>query len=141
MMNALRALICTLMLALTVNVSVAADAAKDKRIDVPPVDVPEKTVIQPTSAEIHAEAPPEQTCSSCHGANALDAERKPLTHFLTTKDCGTCHFNKSWVPLRNYTHTNGKYSGMQRDNPDISPQDCIECHTTNIEYQTPLRRR
>lgn len=122
------------MAAAAANHAVAADA-KGKRIDVAPVDVPEKIVVQPTSAEIHEDAPPGQTCTSCHGPNALDAETKPLTHFLTTKDCGTCHFNKSWVPLRNYTHLNGKYPGMIRAKPDVDSTDCAGCHVTNTEFQ------
>ena len=133
-MKALRILICTLMLASAANFAVAADAAKDKRIDVSPVDVPEKIVVQPTSAEIHNDAPPDQTCASCHGPNSRDAETKPLTHFLTTKDCGTCHFNKSWIPLRNFTHMSGKYPGMLRAKPDTDPLDCKSCHISNNEF-------
>lgn len=137
-MRALSILMCAMFFCVA---SSAMGADKEKRVDVAPVDVPEKVLIQPTPAEIHEDAEPGQTCTSCHGQNSLDAEKKPLTHFLTTKDCGACHFNKSWVPLRNYTHMNGKYSGMLRDNPDISPQDCNECHTTNTEFQAPVRRR
>lgn len=129
-MNTLKVLMFALMLT---NMAVAADT-QEKRIDVAPVDVPEKIVIQPTSAEIHADAEPGQTCTSCHGPNSLDAEKKPLTHFLTTKDCGTCHFNKSWVPIRHYTHLNGKYSGMLRSKPDVDPQECNSCHVSNTEF-------
>lgn len=125
---------CVLLLSMASIVTYAADA-KDKKIDVDKVDVPEKVVIQPTSAEIHEDAEPGQTCTSCHGPNSLDAEKKPLTHFLTTKDCGTCHFNKSWVPIRNYTHMNGKYSGMLRTKPDIDPMECNSCHISNTEFQ------
>lgn len=132
-MKALQVLICILLMAAASNYAVAADA-KGKRIDVEPVDVPEKIVVQPTPAEIHEDAPPGQTCVSCHGPNSLDAETKFLTHFLTTKDCGTCHFNKSWVPLRNYNHLNGKYPGMLRAKPDVDPQDCKSCHISNTEF-------
>lgn len=133
-MKSLKIWLSVVLFALSTHVALAADA-KDKRIDVDPVDVPEKVVIQPTSAEIHQDAEPGQTCTSCHGQNSLDAEKKPLTHFLTTKDCGTCHFNKSWVPIRNYTHMNGKYSGMLRTKPDVDPQECNSCHISNTEFQ------
>lgn len=135
-MKTLRALWCALLLAAASYHVVAADA-EGKRIDIDPVDVPEKVVIQPTPAEIHMDAPPDQKCSSCHGPNSLDAEPKPLTHFLTTRDCGTCHFNKSWVPLRIYTHMNGKYSCVVRAKPDVSPDDCAGCHVGNTEFQAP----
>ncbi len=137
-MKSLRLMVCLLALAILPGLSSAADS-KQKRIDVSPVDVPEKVVIQPTPAEIHEDAEPGQTCTSCHGANSLDAEKKPLNHFLTTKDCGTCHFNKSWVPLRNYNHMNGRYPSMQRDHSEILPQDCNECHITNTEFQANPR--
>lgn len=131
-MKTLRILICTVLLAFAANVA-AADAAnsKGKRVDVDTVDVPEKKVIQPTSEEIHMDAPPDQKCSSCHGPNSLDAEIKPLDHFLTTKDCGICHFNKSWIPLRIYTHLSARY----RPKPDVDPTDCKGCHVSNNEFQ------
>ncbi len=129
-MNALRILVCALMLAVMSGFVVAADG-EGKRVDVDPVDVPEKVVIQPTPAEIHADAPLEQKCTSCHGPNSVDAESKPLNHFLTTRDCGVCHFNKSWVPLRIYTHMSARY----RPNPAVDPMDCLACHVTNTEFQ------
>lgn len=108
------------------GLAVAADS-KGGRVDVPEVDVPEKMVVQPTPEEIHQEFP-ERACSSCHAPNSLDAEPKPLNHFLTTRDCGACHFDKSWVPLRIYQHRTGRYR------PNATPQDCLSCHTTNSEY-------
>jgi len=129
-MKAFGVLISLLLMLTASSVAISADA-KGKNIDVSPVDVPEKIVVQPTSAEIHMDAPPDQTCTSCHGPNSVDAESKPLTHFLTTKDCGTCHFNKSWIPLRIYNHLSGRY----HPKPDVSPTDCAECHVTNTEFQ------
>lgn len=129
-MKTLKTAIGVILLLGVMNTAIAADP-KEKRIDVGPVDVPEKVVIQPTPDEIHRDAPVDQKCSSCHGPNSLDAETKPLTHFLTTKDCGTCHFNKSWIPLRIYTHLSARY----RPNSDVDPTDCAGCHTTNTEFQ------
>ena len=135
-MKTLRVLLCGLFLCVAAG-AMAADA-KEKRIDVNPVDVPEKVVIQPTPAEIHEGSEPGQACQSCHGANSLDAEKKPMNHFMTTRDCGTCHFNKSWVPIRNYTHMNGRYQAMLRDTrrpePVTDPQDCANCHFSNNEF-------
>lgn len=136
-MKLLRFLICVLLVLTTSGLAFAADS-KGKRIDVAPVDVPEKAVVQPTPEEIHADSAPGQTCNSCHGPNSQDAEKKPLNHFLTTKDCGTCHFNKSWFSLRIYTHTNGRYQAMLRNptrpNPNPDPQDCANCHFSNNEF-------
>lgn len=135
-MKTLRVLVCTLLLVAVSSYGVAADS-KGKSINVNPVDVPEKILLNPTPEEIHADAPPDQRCDACHKQGSLDAEPKPTNHFLTTKDCGTCHFNKSWVPLRNYSHMSGKYSCLVRVKPDVSPDDCKGCHIGNIEYQAP----
>lgn len=105
----------------------AAGGSTGNRVDVDPVDVPEKMVVQPTPEEIHEESIT-RTCSSCHIQGDLEAEPKPLNHFLTTKDCGACHFNKSWVPLRFYSHLTGKYRA------NATPQECKSCHTSNSEF-------
>jgi hypothetical protein len=132
-MKSLKMLMCIVVLALATHVAMAGDG-KGKSVDVAPVDVPEKIVIQPTSAEIHEDAPPDQKCGSCHGPSSVDAEKKPLNHFVTTKDCGTCHFNKSWVPLRMYTHQSGRYQSVLRTKPDADIQDCASCHFSNNEF-------
>jgi len=116
-----------LMLLVTATTFAANGGSKGKRVDVDPVDVPEKMVVQPTTEEIHEESIT-RACSSCHNQGDLEAEPKPLNHFLTTKDCGTCHFNKSWVPLRLYSHLSGKYR------PNSTPQDCQSCHASNSEF-------
>jgi hypothetical protein len=119
-----------LLIVLMVALPVAADEAgkSKKKVDVEAVDVPEKILIQPTPEEIHQDAPPEQKCSSCHAPNNANAESKPLNHFLTTRDCGVCHFDKSWVPLRIYNHMNGRY------HPNATPDDCQSCHISNTEF-------
>ena len=126
-MKALRILV-GLMLMLSVAVF-AADKAKGARVDVDPVDVPEKILVKPTSAEIHEEYTATRSCSSCHTQSSLDAEPKPANHFMTTKDCDKCHFSTSWVPLRIYSHLSGKYNRQTRN-----PQECTECHTSNNEF-------
>jgi hypothetical protein len=124
-MKTLRTLALVLLM---VTFSTFAGAADTKdRVEVPAVDVPETMVVQPTSAEIHEDSR-ERTCVSCHSPNNQDAESKPLNHFLTTKDCGQCHFNKSWIPLRQYSHLSGKYR------PNSTPQECASCHTSNSEF-------
>ncbi len=128
-MKALRILLCIMLFASITGY--AADAKVKKRVDVDTVDVPEKIVIQPTPAEIHEDAPIGQKCESCHGPNSLDAETKPLNHFLTTRDCGVCHFNKSWVPLRIYTHKSARYKPVAGGDPT----DCASCHVSNNEFQ------
>ena len=125
-MKALRTLV-GLMLLVSVTVFAADAGPNGKRVDVDPVDVPEKAVVQPTPEEIHEESIT-RTCNSCHVQGDPEAEPKPLNHFLTTKDCGACHFSKSWVPLRFYSHLTGKYK------PNATPQDCLSCHTSNNEY-------
>lgn len=125
-MKALRVLMVAVLLACA-----QAAVAEEKRIDVDSVDVPERIVVQPTPEEIHTDAPPEQKCSSCHGPSGLGAEVKPLDHFLTTRDCGVCHFNKSWIPLRIYNHMSARY----RPRPGGDPTDCKECHVSNTEFQ------
>jgi nitrate/TMAO reductase-like tetraheme cytochrome c subunit len=123
-MKAIRAFIWVLLLVSAT--SFAADG-KAKRLEVEPVDVPEKAVVQPTPEEIHQESIT-RTCVSCHFQGDLEAEPKPLNHFLTTKDCGACHFNKSWVPLRFYSHLSGRYK------PNSTPEDCLSCHKSNSEF-------
>lgn len=123
-MKAVRALIWLMLLVSAT--AFAADGDK-KRVDVEPVDVPEKAVVQPTPEEIHEESIT-RTCSSCHIQGDLEAEPKPLDHFLTTKDCGACHLSKSWLPLRFYSHLTGKYR------PNSTPQECKSCHTSNSEF-------
>lgn len=123
-MRTIRKLMCLLML---VSLPVMADGTKGSAVDVPPVDVPEQMVIQPTPAEIHEDFP-DRTCGSCHTQSNQEAEPKPLNHFLTTKDCGQCHFNKNWIPLRLYSHLTGKYR------PNATPQECLSCHTSNSEF-------
>lgn len=125
-MKALKTLVW-LFLLVSATAFAGDNGSKGKRVDVDPVDVPEKMVIQPTPEEIHAESMT-RTCGSCHIQGDLEAEPKPLNHFLTTKDCGACHFSKSWVPLRFYSHLTGKYR------PNATPQDCQSCHTSNSEF-------
>ncbi len=125
-MKMLRVLLCLVLLVSAT--AFAADGAKGKKqVDVPPVDVPEKAVIQPTPEEIHEESIT-RACGSCHIQGDLEAEPKPLNHFLTTKDCGACHLSKSWIPLRFYSHLTGKYRA------NATPQDCQSCHTSNSEF-------
>lgn len=126
-MKTLRALVW-LMLLVSGMVFAADVGSKGKQVDVPPVDVPEKMVVEPTSEEIHEDMTNTRTCGSCHTKSDLQAEPKPMNHFLTTKDCGACHFSKSWVPLRYYTHLSGRYK------PNATPEDCLSCHTSNSEY-------
>ncbi len=125
-MKTVRAMIW-LMLWLSATAFAAGDASKGRRVDVDPVDVPEKMVVQPTPEEIHQESFT-RSCGSCHIQGDLEAEPKPMDHFQTTKDCVACHFNKSWVPLRYYSHLTGKYR------PNDTPQECLSCHTTNSEF-------
>lgn len=110
----------------------AGDGGK-KQVDVDPVDVPEKMVVQPTPAEIHEDNTNTRSCESCH-TKSDQAEPKPMNHFLTTKDCGACHFSKSWVPLKVYQHLTGRYPGALRSKPDADPQECRACHISNSEY-------
>jgi hypothetical protein len=115
-------------LALLLALISAFSSIAAENIKAPSVDVPEKKVFQPTPEDIHQDAPPDQPCSSCHNPASLDAEYKWPSHFLTTKECDKCHLNKSWIPLRMYSHLSGKYR------PNATPQECDSCHTSNSEF-------
>ena len=127
-MKVLRILVGLILLAAIVTFA-ADKPAKGARVDVDAVEVPEKILVKPTSAEIHEEYTATRTCASCHTQSSLDAEPKPTNHFMTTKDCDKCHFSTSWVPLRIYSHLSGKYNRQNRN-----PQDCTECHSSNNEF-------
>ncbi len=126
-MNALRFFVIMMLLA-SASVFAAEPSGKgDKKIDVEQVDVPETMVVQPTPEEIHEDSIT-RSCSSCHVHGDMKAEPKPMNHFLTTRECGDCHFSKSWVPLRYYRHLSGRYK------PNATPQECLSCHASNSEY-------
>ena len=118
-----------LMALLAVSLNVAYAASKEQKIVVPSVGVPDKQTFEFTPEQIHRDSPVEQKCSSCHNQANEDTEFKAPNHFLTTRECDQCHSNKSWIPLRPYTHLSGKYR------PNSSPQECDSCHTTNSEYR------
>jgi len=106
--------------------------AAGRSVDVGPVDVPEQKVETPRPAEIH-ENIQDTPCSSCHAPMNPDIESKLPSHFVTNKECGTCHYTQRWIPLRIYTHINARYAGSLRKN-DADPQDCTACHITNNQF-------
>lgn len=125
-MKAVRFLVWLAML-VSMTTFAGESTSKGKQVDVPAVDVPEKMVVQPTPAEIHEDFP-DRSCASCHTPSNQEAESKPLNHFLTAKDCDKCHFSKSWIPLRLYSHLSARYR------PNSDPQNCSSCHMSNSEF-------
>ena len=69
--------------------------SKEKNINVPPVGVKEEFV--PTPEDIHRDVPIEQKCSSCHTEANQDIESKPITHFMTHRECDQCHIDRKSV--------------------------------------------
>jgi hypothetical protein len=99
-------------------------------LPVAPVDVPE-SYVEPTPAEIH-ESFPERPCSSCHNPANKEVESKWPSHFVTNKECGSCHYTQRWIPLTIYTHIGARY----RLSPGQDSQNCQACHTTNSQFMT-----
>ena len=118
------ALLCACMLA-GAQVNVYAE----DRVEVPAVDVPEPSPGELRPAEIH-ENSPEKPCSSCHSPINKDIESKLPNHFVTSKECDSCHYTQRWTPLKIYSHINARY----RRKPGVDPQDCGSCHISNSQF-------
>lgn len=88
-------------------------------------------LVNPTPEEVHQESAHILECSTCHSQKEADTgiSIKPMNHFLTTKDCKECHFNKTWIPLRYYNHLTPKYKNSPAN------LECTACHTSNTEFR------